>query len=142
MTTSHQRRCNVITLHRCWCDVALKSYACWVCFLFLTFINVKLDPMAHVWTVVIKIKPKLIWHSGLTCSKLTMSLVNVSLKLLSFNMAYTLMFLLKKMWAAFAFAVKIPVNYKCRCCTYKNSYILTTNETVKLTMLWTTWPWF
>ena len=34
--------------------------------------------------------------SGLSCSKLTMSLVNVSLKIWSFNMAYMLIFLLKK----------------------------------------------
>ena len=33
---------------------------------------------------------------GPSCSKLTMSLVNVSLKLLSLNMAYMLIFLLKK----------------------------------------------
>ena len=36
------------------------------------------------------------WYSGLSCSKLTMSLVNVSLKLWSLNMAYMLIFLLKK----------------------------------------------
>ena len=35
--------------------------------------------------------------SGPTCSKLRMPLVNVSLNLLSLNMAYTLIFLLKKM---------------------------------------------
>ena len=42
-------------------------------------------------------------QTGPSCSKLTMSLVNVSLNLGSLNMAYTLIFLLK-MWVAFAFA--------------------------------------
>ena len=46
---------------------------------------------------------------GPNCSKLTMSSVNVSLKLCSLNMAYTLIFLLKT-WVAFAFQQKIPVN--------------------------------
>ena len=39
---------------------------------------------------------------GLNCSKLTMSLVNVSLKLWSLNIAQTLIFLLKQMWVVFA----------------------------------------
>ena len=48
---------------------------------------------------------------GPSCSKLTMPLVNVSLKLWSFNMPYTPIFLLK-MWVAFALAFisKISVN--------------------------------
>ena len=37
-----------------------------------------------------------------SCSKLRMSLVNVSLKFLSLNMQNTLIYLLKKMWVAFA----------------------------------------
>ena len=55
---------------------------------------------------------------GPSCSKIIMSLVNVSLKLWSLNTAHTLIFLLKKMWVAFAFAkathifsAKIPVNW-------------------------------
>ena len=46
---------------------------------------------------------QLLYLPGPSCSKLTMSLVNVSLKFRSLNMAYTLIFLLKKkMWVAFA----------------------------------------
>ena len=54
--------------------------------------------------------------SGPSCSKLTISL-NVSLKLRSINMAYTLIFLLKNVGIAFAYAkathifsAKMPVN--------------------------------
>ena len=82
-----------------------------------------------------------------------MSLINVSLKLWSLNMAkrYMLIFLLKKLWVAFAFAKAthifskyIPeldivltriVNILTRTVN-----ILTTNELVKLAMLWTTGP--
>ena len=56
-------------------------------------------------------------RTGPSCSKLTISLVNISFKLRSLNIAYTLTFLLKKMWVAFAFAkathifsAKVPVN--------------------------------
>ena len=74
-----------------------------------------------------------------------MSLVNILLKLLSLNMAYTLIFLLKN------------VSSFCKCKSYSHSFsknnceldtvltrvvnILTTKELVKLTMLWTTGPW-
>ena len=44
---------------------------------------------------------------GPNCSKLTMSSVNVSLKLWSLNMAYMLIFLHKRMWVAFA-SIYIP----------------------------------
>ena len=48
------------------------------------------------------------WSS---CSKLTMSLVNLSLKLWSLNMAYALIFLLKKIVSSYShFFSKIPVN--------------------------------
>ena len=88
--------------------------------------------------------------TGLSCSKLTVSLVNVSLNLWSLNMAYTQIFCwkknkqTKKRWVAKAtcicksyshfFSAKIPVDIVLT--TTFN--ILTTNELVKLTMLWTT----
>ena len=75
-----------------------------------------------------------------------MSLVNVSLKLWSLNMAYTVIFLLK-MWVTFAFAKATHFFFS------KNTYglssvltrtvnILTTNDLVKLTMRWATGPRF
>ena len=77
------------------------------------------------------------YWSGPSCSKLTMSLVNVSLKPWSLTMAYTLIFLLKKMWVAF---------FSKNTCEFgivltRTVNILTTNELVKLTTLWTTGPW-
>ena len=84
--------------------------------------------------------------SGPSCSKLTMSLVNVSLKLLSLNMAYMLIFLLKKMWVAFAFAKATHIFQQNTCeldtVLTRAVKILTTNELVKLTTLWTTGPWY
>ena len=84
--------------------------------------------------------------SGPSCSKLTMSLVNVLLKHWSLIMAYMLFFCWKN------------VSSFCKCKSYshffsKNNYeldivltrtvnILITNELVKLTMLWTTGPWW
>ena len=52
-------------------------------------------------------------HPGPICSKLTMLLVIVSLKFLSSNMAYLLIFLLKKNMSSFCthiFSAKIPGN--------------------------------
>ena len=82
---------------------------------------------------------------GPSCSKLTMSLVNVSLKIWSLNMVYIVIFLLKKNVSSF-----------CICKSYSHFFsqntgvldivftrsvnILTTNELVKLTMPWTTGP--
>ena len=57
-----------------------------------------------------------IYISGSRCSKLMMSLLNISLKLWSLNIAYMLIFLLQKMWIAFAFSknyslfFSIPMN--------------------------------
>ena len=83
-------------------------------------------------------------------SKLTRSLVNISLKLWSLNMAYMLISLLKKkMWVAFAFA-----NYKSYSYLFSKKTceldiiltstvkILTINKLVKLTMFWTIGPWY
>ena len=76
-----------------------------------------------------------------------MSLVNVSLKLWSLNMAYMLIFLLKKMWVAFAFANATHNFFSKNTCELdivltRTIEILTTNELVKLMTLWTTGPWF
>ena len=86
---------------------------------------------------------------GPSCSKLTMSLVTVSLKLWSLNMTCTLIFFAEKMWVAFTFAICICKSYshfssKNTCeldiVLTRKVNILTTNELVKLTMLWTTGP--
>ena len=84
--------------------------------------------------------------TGSSCSKLTMSLVNVSLKLWSLNMAYTLIFLLKKMWVAFALAKATHIFFSKNTCELdilltRTVNILTTNELIKLTQLWTSGPW-
>ena len=65
--------------------------------------------------------------SGPSCSKLTMLLVNVLLKLWSLNMAYMQTFLLKNTSESDIVLTR-TVN------------ILTTNELIRLMMLWTTWP--
>ena len=72
---------------------------------------------------------------GPSCSKLTMSLVNVSSKLWLLNMAYILMLLLKKMWVAFAFAKYAHIFFSKNTCDTvlsRRNNILTTNELVKL----------
>ena len=51
-------------------------------------------------------------------------------------MAYMLIFLLKKMWVAFAFACELAIVLT------RTVNVLTTNELIKLTMLWTNGPWF
>ena len=53
-------------------------------------------------------------------------------------MAYALIFLLKKMWVAFHFFSKNACELDILLTRTVN--ILTTNELVKLTMLWTTLP--
>ena len=75
-----------------------------------------------------------------SCSKLTMSLVNISLKLWSLNMAYTLIFLLKKKKCN-----SYPHFFSKNTCELdivltRIVNILTTNELVKLTVFWTTGP--
>ena len=84
-------------------------------------------------------------QTGPSCSKLTMSLVNVSLNLWSSNMAYALIFLLKNMRVAFAFAKATHIFFSKNTCEFDivltgTVNVLTTNELVKLTMLWTTQP--
>ena len=75
--------------------------------------------------------------AGPSCSKLTMSSVNVSLKLRSLNMAYTIIFLLNKIWVAvaathFFFSKNTGELEIIRTRTVN---MLTTNELIKLTML-------
>ena len=75
------------------------------------------------------------------CSKLMMLLVNVSLKRWSLNKAYTLIFFAEKMWIAFSYSHFFS---KTTCeldILTRTVNSLTTNELVKLTMLWTTGPW-
>ena len=70
-----------------------------------------------------------------------MSLVNISLKFWSLNMAYMQIFLLKKMWVAFAFAKATHIfsaKYMWIRLLTRTVNTLTTNKLVKLTMLWTT----
>ena len=82
-------------------------------------------------------------QSGPSSSKLTMSLVNVLLELWSLNMAYTLIFLLKKMWVALCksyshFFSKNTCELDIVLTKTVNS--LNTKKLVKLTMLQTTGP--
>ena len=84
---------------------------------------------------------------GPICSKLTMPLVNISLKLWSLNMEHMLIFFAEKMWVVFAFAKATHVFFffsKNTCeldiVLTRTATILTNNELVKLTMLWTTGP--
>ena len=77
-----------------------------------------------------------------SCSKLTMSSADVSFKLWSLYMANTLLFLLKKMW----FAKATHIFFSKSTCEYdivltRTVNIVTTNELVKLTILWTSGPW-
>ena len=83
------------------------------------------------------------YSSGPCCSKLTMSLVNVSLKFWSLNVAYTLIFLLKKNVSSFCICKSYSHFFSKNTCKLDNVItrtvnILTTNELVKLTTLWTT----
>ena len=90
---------------------------------------------------------KKVSYPGTNYSKLTMLLVKVSLKLWSLNMAYMQIYLLKKMWEAFAFAKATHIFFSKSICELdilltRTINILTTNQLVKLTILWTTWPWW
>ena len=78
-------------------------------------------------------------HSGPSCSKLTMLLVNVSLKLWSLNMAYTLICLLKNV-SSFCICKSYSHFFSKNTCELdivltRTVNIFTTNELVKLTML-------
>ena len=82
---------------------------------------------------------------GPVVQTLTKLLANVTLKFLSWNVANTLIFLLKKMWVAFAlqnlltfFSKNISV-FENTLATTVNKLVI--NELVKLMMLWPTRPW-
>ena len=79
--------------------------------------------------------------SGPSCSKLTVSLVKLPLKLILKYGIYANIFA-EKMWVAFAFAKATHIFSKSTCeldiVHIRTVNILTTNELVKLTMLWTT----
>ena len=76
--------------------------------------------------------------TGPSCSKLMMLLVNASLKLWSLNIAYMQIFLLKKMWVTQVFSKN---TCELDIVLTRTVNVLTSNELVKLTMLWTTGPW-
>ena len=72
-----------------------------------------------------------------------MSLLNVSLKLWSLNIACTLGIFAEKMWVAFAKSYShffSKNNYDLDIVLNRTVNILTTNKLVKLTMFWTTEP--
>ena len=78
--------------------------------------------------------------SGPSCSKQMMSLVNVSLKLSSLNMAYWLIFLLKKNVSSFCTCKSYSHFFSKNTCELdivltRTVNILTTNELVNLMML-------
>ena len=80
--------------------------------------------------------------SGPSCSKLTMSLVNVSLKLWPLNMAYTLISCWKNVSKCKSYSHFFSKNAcELDVVLTRTVNILTTNKLVKLTTLWTTGPW-
>ena len=81
---------------------------------------------------------KSIWQPGPCCSKLTMLIVNISLKLWKLNMTYMLICWLKKMWVALLLIFFCKKNPWIRFVLIRQVNILTTNELVKLRMLWKT----
>ena len=83
--------------------------------------------------------------SGPSGSKLTMSLVNIPLIFLSSNMAYMLIFFAEKKVSSFCICKSYSHFFSKNTCELdivltRRVNILTTNELVKLTMLWTTGP--
>ena len=83
--------------------------------------------------------------SGPSCSNLTMSLVNDSLKFTSSDTQICWFFFWWKMWVAFAVQKLLTFfskNIRILCIkSAKTVNEMTLNELVKLTMLWTTGPW-
>ena len=78
--------------------------------------------------------------TGPSCSKLTMSLVNVSLKLFSLNMAYMLIFFCWENMSSFCICKNYSHFFSKTTCVLdvvltRTVNILTTNELVKLTTL-------
>ena len=87
------------------------------------------------------------WPPGPSCSKLTMSLVNDSLKFTLSDMQMCWNFLLKKMWVANFCSSKATHIFSAKNIrilyieSAKTVYEMTLNELVKLMTLWTTGPW-
>ena len=80
-------------------------------------------------------------RSGPSCSKITMSLVNISLKLSPLNMAYMVIFFAEKKNVS-SFCIFVSKNTcELDIALTRTVNILTTNELVKLTTLWTTGSW-
>ena len=80
-----------------------------------------------------------------SCSKLTMLLVNLPLNLWSLNMAYKLIFLLKKNVSSFCICKSYSHFFQQNTSEFDNVLtktvnILTINKLIKLTMLWTAGP--
>ena len=104
---------------------------------------------AITWVNVIGFSPNLVcalmlWRSGSSCSKLTMSLVNDLLKFTSIDTQICWNFLLKKSECKsyshfFSKNTRIRILYIESAKTVNE---MTLNELVKLTTLWTTGPWF
>ena len=77
---------------------------------------------------------------GPSCSKLTMSLVHVLLNVWSLNMAYTLELIAEKKNVSSSSYFFSKNTCELDIVLTRTFNILTTNELVKLTMLWTTRP--
>ena len=85
------------------------------------------------------------YFPGPSYVKVIMSLVNVSLKVWLLDMAYMLIFLPKKNVRSFCICKSYShffskTTCECNIVLTRTVNILTTNEHVKLTMLWTTGP--
>ena len=79
--------------------------------------------------------------SGPSCTKLTMSLVNDSLKFTSSDTQICWIFFCWKMWVAFALTFfQQKISEYCILKSAKTVNEMTLNELVKLTTLWTTGP--
>ena len=76
-----------------------------------------------------------------------MSLVNISFKLWSLNMQYTLVVLLKNMWVALLHLQKLLTFFSKNTCELdivltRTVNILTTNKLTEQMVLWITGPWY
>ena len=108
-----------------------------------------MQPALCFWGKVLKIfQPSNIWIKPLTgtgCSKLTTSLVNVSLKFQTLISEICQYFCWKNVWsfcsakASLIFSTKNISIFSSKVVKHLTSWPL--NELVKLTMLWTTGPW-
>ena len=86
------------------------------------------------------------WSTEPSCSKLTMSLVNVLLKLWSWKYGIYAIIFAEKNMSSFCICKSYSHFFNKNICELdivltRTVNISTTNELVKLTMLWTTGPW-